>query len=306
LLVGLDPSRASVGLHEDADHLLRTAAVLHRWSQPLDVCVAGALHDAYAVHLANEAVAERRGEIEVAAGENAERLAYAFATIPREEFFDVLRRHKGIPVETVPFASSTAEGTELLEPDTVTTLLILHMAREIASEWKPGEPWVGRVLRWGTLLRGKRERVPGIVAIATAPTMEEECKVGHLYEHALEMMAGRVGTPRYLLEEAVTTCPSLPEPHAWCAYLAACDGDRVLAHHRSASARILFEAWGAPWDKRLSYDEWVLFTRVLEAVAVSGCDHPARLPPPDASDLHEFVFRICEGYFDGSFSPRRL
>jgi hypothetical protein len=306
LLTGLEPGRASLGLRQDADHLVRTATVLHRWSQPLDVCIAGALHDAYAtdVQVANEAAGGRRHEIEAAVGEDAERLAYAFATVPREEFLDVLRRHKGVPAETVPFASWTPEGTHLLEPATVTTLLLLHMAREIAVEWKPGELWVGRVLRWGGLLRGRRERVPRLIALATAPTMEEERKVGHLYERALGMMADRVGNPRYLLEEAVTTCPSLPEPHAWCAYLAACEGDRVLAHHRSASARMLLETWGAAWDKRLSYDDWALFTRVLEAVAVSGRDHPAHLPPPDPGDLHDFVFRICEGYFDGAYSPR--
>jgi hypothetical protein len=306
LLAGLEPGGAYLGLRQDSGHLLRTAAVLHRWSQPLEVCVAGALHDAYAtdVQIANEAVFDRRREIEAAVGVDAERLAHAFATVPREEFLDVLRRHKGIPTETVPFPSTTPEGALLMEPCTATHVLLLHMAREIAGEWKPGELWVGRVLRWGTLLRGRGARLPRLVTIATAPTMEEERKAGHLYERALAMMAGGTGNPRYLLEEAVTTCPSLPEPHAWCAYLAACEGDRVLAHHRSASARMLLETWGAPWDKRLSFDDWVLFARILEAVAVSGRDHPAHLPPPDPSDLHDFVFRICEGYFDGAYSPR--
>jgi hypothetical protein len=286
--------------------LLGTAALLQKWAQPRDICIAGALHDAYAadMQLAHEAMLERRREIEAAVGEKAERLGYAFAVIDREEFFDELRRHRGIPAEPALFAISSPEGTQVLEPDAVAALLLLHMAREVAHEWKPGDLWVGRVLRWGTLLRGRRDRVPRIVAVATAPTMDEERKAGHLYERALTMMAGQTGEPQHLLEEAVTTCPSLPEPHAWCAYLAACEGDRVLCHHRSASARTLFDVWGAPWDKRLSYDDWMLFTRVLEAIAVSGRDHPARLPPPDPSDLHEFVFRVCDGYFDGAYSPR--
>jgi hypothetical protein len=305
LLFGL-ARREGRGLDESSEHLLRTSAILHRWSQPLDMCIAGALHDAYAtdVHVASERVVERRREIEAAVGEKAERLAYAFGAIPREEFLDVLRRQRGVPDEPVSFSSQSPEGAQVLVPDTVSALLVLHMAREIAHEWRPGDLWVGRVLRWGVLLRGKRERVPRIATISAAPTMEEERKAGQLYERALAMMANRTGSPRFLLEEAATTCPALPEPHAWCAYLAACEGDRVLTHHRSASARTLLEIWGAPWDKRLSYDEWALFTRVLEAVAVSGRDHPAHLPPPDPSDLHDFVFRVCELYFDGAFKPR--
>lgn len=65
------------------------------------------------------------------------------------------------------------------------------------------------------------------------------------------------------LQQALALNPYLAEPNTLLAQLYLIQGDFEAASQASDRALELFVQWGTNWDKRVSYEAWIAWTRVL-------------------------------------------
>jgi hypothetical protein len=80
-----------------------------------------------------------------------------------------------------------------------------------------------------------------------------------------------------VLESAVRHNPWVGEPQLVLAQLYLSAGRQDDARVAAASALQLFSAWGNSWDKRVQWDAWVAWTRILLQGATVGGTWPERL-----------------------------
>src|SRR6218665_1267246 len=74
-----------------------------------------------------------------------------------------------------------------------------------------------------------------------------------------------------MLESAVRHTPGGGEPQMVLAQLYLAAGRKDEAKRAAASALQLFSAWGNSWDKRVQWDAWVAWTRILlQGATVDG------------------------------------
>ena len=73
-----------------------------------------------------------------------------------------------------------------------------------------------------------------------------------------------------VLEQAVRHNPWVGEPQMVLAQLYLSAGRRDDAKHAAQSALQCFSAWGNAWDKRVQWDAWVAWTRILLQSATEG------------------------------------
>ncbi|MEG2630690.1 MAG: tetratricopeptide repeat protein, partial [Comamonas sp.] len=79
-----------------------------------------------------------------------------------------------------------------------------------------------------------------------------------------------------VLEQAVQLNPWVGEPQMVLAQLYLSAGRGADAERAANSALQCFSAWGNAWDKRVQWDAWVAWTRILLQSAQQG-SWPARL-----------------------------
>jgi tetratricopeptide (TPR) repeat protein len=73
-----------------------------------------------------------------------------------------------------------------------------------------------------------------------------------------------------VLESAVRHNPWVGEPQMVLAQLYLSAGRHDDAKQAASSALHLFSAWGNSWDKRVQWDAWVAWTRILLQAAEGG------------------------------------
>ena len=73
-----------------------------------------------------------------------------------------------------------------------------------------------------------------------------------------------------LLEQAVRHNPWVGEPQMVLAQLYLSAGRTADALQAAESALQLFSSWGNAWDKRVQWDAWVAWTRILLQSATEG------------------------------------
>jgi len=66
-----------------------------------------------------------------------------------------------------------------------------------------------------------------------------------------------------ILQQAYTYNPFIAEPHALRAQILLSRKEYDAAHQEATSALKLFIDWGTCWDKRISWEGWVSWVRVL-------------------------------------------
>jgi hypothetical protein len=232
------PHRRSSSLF---DHLVGTAEILRRWNQPELLCTAGAVHSIYGTRSFNPRLVslDRRSEIARAIGERAERLAFLFGAIRRAELFAAIgERIPALPIEV--------DG-QSIEPDDAAALVLMHMANLLEQHTASDrEPWLHLLVRWGSLLRGESDVVPALVQGALGLTAAKERELCTLYERALaDFAAGRIDEAEPAMRAIAEGYPFLGEPLIW------------LGRAEEGIRRL--DAWGAPWDKRRSLQQWRRF-----------------------------------------------
>ena len=75
--------------------------------------------------------------------------------------------------------------------------------------------------------------------------------------------AGKLKANEARLEECLALNPFLAEPNTLLAQCRLVRGDFEGAAAAADRALELFVEWGTNWDKRVSYEAWVAWTRVL-------------------------------------------
>jgi len=262
-------------------HLLNTRRILARWSQPVWIQNAGALHSIYAtdVYKTQLIPLSERASVRSFIGLRAERTVLLFCTLPRQGFFTALDRRGTAPnrADALELRSNAGNVNEKLDQQDIDSLLLIHMANEAeqaqASDSGPGI-WLERLSSMARHLSSAVSLPPFLRSGHPHPSREQEQSARDSYMKGLEALkAGdRREAARKLLLSS-TACPLWAEPTIWRAYLAMQDGDLWSILELSSQARKQLSAIGVAWDKRLTFSEWTWLACALERLAA---ERPSR------------------------------
>jgi hypothetical protein len=272
------------------DHLLGVWRILVAWRQPADVCRLGLMHSIYSnsnvrMKVFDAEQGDGRATVRRLIGEEAERLVHLFCVIRRDEllpFGDLAVPADGIEIGLI-------HGTEKvrLSRRDLGIFMVVTMAdyAEQFFSWQdrlfgmaegngahtlwPGDNrpgiWMGLNARFG--LRAAAcgaDPLPPVFARCTASLERDaETAARDLYWQVVTDSACPPERADELLRSAIARNPFIAEPHVLLAqtYLVR---ERWADAERAASAALAILAeWAAPWDKRVSWEAWVAWTRVL-------------------------------------------
>ncbi len=230
------------------EHLIGTAELLGRWRQPDTIRRAALIHSVYGTDVYRHAIAGEgdRAELAAVAGEDAERLAHLFAVTPRRMLFAGTHRWlRGLPGDP--------------SRDELDAIVIMHMANIAEQSRQPdGTPgrWLVRVRDLAAhVFDSETIMLPAFVGHLLDLTAAAEADVRARYLEALGADGEARSTGLALLAAA---CPVLAEPCVALAETAAERGDADGARRWGEQARRRLLALGTAWDKRQSYEEWLV------------------------------------------------
>jgi aspartate beta-hydroxylase len=244
------------------DHLVGTYEIVSRWSQPVWLRHAALLHSVYGTdaHQRPLLPASRRTDLRELAGDRAERLAYLFCVIPRRVLFAGTHRWtRDVPVRSLD-SETNATDHPRAGRDELDAIVLLHMAnlaeQARAPDGSPGR-WLVRLRQLAELLiDSEAVTIPPFCAgLATLTDADEALirssyRLGTVGSDDAEASADRLAL-------TVAVCPVVAEPCVWRGYLARRRGDLAMATEWGHRARRRLLDMGAPWDKRLSFNEWL-------------------------------------------------
>ena len=149
------------------EHLRGTMKILSGWRQPRELIVAGLLHSIYATDVYPHRLIplSERKRVAIIAGVAAERLAYLFCSICRQDLFDKLARRDATDWATIPVDCRQGVRRVNLSREDVGNLLIIYMANAAEQTGKSnGEPglWVAATSRWGKWVRPLARNPPPV------------------------------------------------------------------------------------------------------------------------------------------------
>ncbi|HEY8518067.1 MAG TPA: tetratricopeptide repeat protein [Candidatus Binatia bacterium] len=269
------------------DHLLGVWRILAAWRQPRDVCLLGLMHSVYSNSFVRmklfDSTRDGRDEVRALIGEEAERLTHLFCEIQRDELLSVAEPTNGTDGVEVSLYR-TGEKVRLSRRD-FATFLVVTMAdfAEQHFAWQDrlfaGNPrvlWPGdsRPGLWMSLNAWLAQRAARCGAEPLPPVFEScsaqlsgeaEREARDLYWQVVrETSEGDDHErARELLQKCVRANPFIGEPHVLLAQIAIGAGrwDEALAEARAALD--LLGTWGTAWDKRLGWDAWIAWARVI-------------------------------------------
>ena len=309
--VGLDWHKAGTFRH----HLMGVTRTLQLWQQPEDVKLLGLLHSVYGnafVDLVKFDVNSERSKLAAVVGDKAEQLVFEFCTLSRAQFVQkvlagaieadgaVVLEHQGAP--------------RRVEPYTVAAFIIVSMADTMEQwfSWQddifssfPNVPqrsqkahwmaslWPGPMRPSGRMLSqiaslGLALQHPGLRGLLPMPPVFNACTQGlaaaadaaaaSLYWSVIQQdqPLTDLDVATGVLEQAVQHNPWVGEPQMVLAQLYLSAGRDQDAKAAADSALQRFSEWGNAWDKRVQWDAWVAWTRILQQHASHG-NWPERL-----------------------------
>lgn len=154
------------------------------------------------------------------------------------------------------------------------------------GDGKPGL-WMSAISRMGVLLNlmlqeesenkksgedGIKIEVPPVFNNCTAILdPADQIKARDLYWEAIHMKEGEktMELAEPLLSEACKLNPWIGEPHVLLAQIYISQGKFELAEMEASKGLHLLLQWGTNWDKRISWEGWVAWSRVLKGKAES-------------------------------------
>ena len=299
--VGQDWHKAGTFRH----HLVGVARSLALWRQPRDVRLLGLLHSVYGnafVDLVKFDPARERARLREAVGERAEQLVYLFCTASRAQFV------RQVLAGRIEPDGSVQVGEHRLPADVVAAFIIVSMA-DTCEQWFawqddiysgfPDVPHVPQAAHWMAALWPGPMRPPSRIyahisqlgAALQHPKLKgllpmppvfahctrtlaagDEAAASSLYwsvisqAQPLVQMDGAVAA----LEHAARLNPWVGEPQMVLAQLYLIAGRNKEAEAAAAGALQCYSAWGNAWDKRVQWDAWMAWARILRQGAQTG------------------------------------
>jgi hypothetical protein len=281
------------------DHLFGVYRTLVLWGQPREVCLCGLLHSVYSneyVDLALFDPADGRDVLRESVSERLEAMVHLFCEMPRNEFVTTLAALETLPPG--PMVLRNAQGRQFtLEREQIAAFLVITVA-DLAEQWyswqedtMSGYPHTGQVATapaWAATLWPGPFR-PGSSALALASRLarhllhlglpvppvfdgctsvlaaEDEAAAAALYWQVAQLDVPLVApaVARALLLQAVRLNPFVGEPHLQLAQLALIEGDFDAAGRHAGRGLELLQNWGVQWDKRVTWQGWILWARLL-------------------------------------------
>lgn len=297
--VGRDWHKAGTFRH----HLVGVARTLSLWQQPSDVRLLGLLHSVYGnahVDLVKFDPARERERLRAAVGERAEHLVYRFCTISRPQLVRKLLAGDIAADGSIELVAADG-GADRVPATDVAAFAVVTMAdsaeqwfswqediyagfpslteRDASVHWaaalwpgpmRPASSMYAQVSRIGAALRH-----PALAALLPAPpvfgmcqqvlTEQNEASAAALYWSVItqDMPLVRPDAAIATLEQAVRCNPWVGEPQMVLAQLYLTTGRHADAARAAASALQLMCGWGNAWDKRVQWDAWIAWTRIL-------------------------------------------
>lgn len=298
----LNERRAGQSWHKHGtfkDHLVGTFRMLKLWGQPSATAYCGLFHSVYSneyVDLALFDPAHERHVLRDLLGEQTEELIFRFCTIPRTAFMrDVLAR-EGIPAGGLRLTD--AAGTvHALDQRETGIYLVVTMA-DLLEQWyswqedtmsgypefgpvdaqtmwsatlwpgqfRPGQSALSLVSRLARHLPALDVPTPPVFAGCTGVlAQDDEASAAALYWQVATQSIPLVSPvhARSILERAVALNPYVAEPRLLLAQIALLQDDFEAAERHAAAGAELISSWGIQWDKRIPWEGWTVWARLL-------------------------------------------
>lgn len=296
--VGQDWHKAGTFRH----HLVGVTRTLTLWKQPDEVRLLGLLHSVYGnfhVDLMKFDPKTERGRMAELVGAEVERLIYIFCTISRTEF--VRNLFAGELADDGSLELRTGSSPLRLPARDVAIFTVMTMA-DICEQWYswqddiysgypdyeflsgkvhwaaglwpgPMRPTTYRVSQMSKL--GQVLQHPAIKKILPMPpvfnectgvlTREDEAAASALYWSVAQQNQPLISpeATRATLEHAIQLNPWVAEPYMLLAQLHLTFDEFDRATEAAASAVQLASIWGNTWDKRIGWDAWMAWGRIL-------------------------------------------
>jgi hypothetical protein len=283
------------------DHLVGTYEIVGRWEQPAWLQHAALIHSVYGTEAYRQRLIplSRRREVSALAGERAERLAHLFAATPRRLLFRGTHRWAPGLVAAAGDRGGEASASPPATRDELDALVLLHLAnlaeQARAPDGSPGT-WLADLRDLAEVVFDSRAVTPPLfIARLAGFSRADESACRSAYRDGLAEIDTALRAER--LAMAAATCPVVGEPCVWLAYEARRRGDPVATREwaRMAERRLL--GLGAPWDKRLRFDEWLTVIAVLGgeigelSSATATAPAPATATATDPVALYDEVAR---------------
>ncbi|MCW5889056.1 MAG: tetratricopeptide repeat protein [bacterium] len=277
------------------EHLLGVWRILAAWGQPPDVRRLGLMHSVYSNSVVRmkvfDAAHGERADLRRLIGDEAERLVHLFCSIRREE---LLFGDLETPAEGIRVGLHGGDESVQLSRHDLGVFLIVTMAdyAEQFFGWQDrlfGTPEADGTSRGGPHALWPGDFRPGLwmamssrfgrraahCGVAPLPPVFERCSVEisrdaevtarDLYWQVSCDMALQDDGERAerALREAIAANPFIAEPHVLLAQLLVDRQAWDEAAHEASAAQGVLVQWATPWDKRLSWEAWVAWSRVL-------------------------------------------
>ncbi len=302
----LNERRAGQSWHKHGtfkDHLYGTYRMLKLWGQPSEIAACGLFHSVYSNEYVDLALFDPehgrhvlRGDL----GEQAEELIHRFCTIPRTAFMrDVITRDR-IPAAGLELSGNGGPAVRIDRRETA--IYIVVTIADLVEQWyswqedtmsrypdfgqvdaklmwsatlwpgqfRPGSSALSLASRLARLLPDLDLPVPPIFADCTqvlAP--EDEAAASALYWQVASQNMPQVAPvhARRILEQAVRHNPFVAEPRLLLAQLALIEDDFEGAARHAEAGLGLITGWGIQWDKRIPWEGWTVWARLLASRA---------------------------------------
>ena len=246
------------------EHLAGVSAILHQWGQPEHVDLAGMFHSVYSTSKYKNAVMPMsdRSRLRAVIGEDAERLVYLFAALPAGTVFDAVEA--GWPDPTDPSMELPCQWNKSIlvriSELELSTLAVMHIANFLEQQSKPATGiriWLSRISGLAGRLNGIFESLPDALKTIGVITAHEELRLNSLYAQGLAcMQSGDARGAIPFLRDASRACHVVGEPFILLGAALLQTGDKEGASRSALQGRKAIRAWGTPWHKHLSLDEW--------------------------------------------------
>ena len=304
--VGQDWHKAGTFRH----HLAGVARSLALWQQPREVRLLGLLHSVYGnafVDLVKFDAGSERGRMRELVGEDAEHLVYLFCTMSRTQFVQKLLARD--IAEDGCVTLERGGQPQRLSAREVAAFAIVSMAdameqwfswqEDIYSQFPQVQHQRAQGVHWAASLwpgpmRPASRMLSQISELGHAlqhPALRDQLPLPPVFDHGRQVLSPGdeaaavslywsviqldqplvdLDAATAVLESAVRHNPWVGEPQMVLAQLYLSAGRAEDAARTAQSALQAFSSWGNAWDKRVQWDAWIAWTRILLQSAQQG------------------------------------